>query len=238
MPWSTREIAGLAGVTVRAVRHYHAIGLLPEPDRRLNGYKQYGVEHLHHILRIKRLTDLGLSLTHIAAMGDQEKQPRETLMMLEAELAHTIQRLEHSRAEIRAALEQPVPAGEPVDLRPAFTALDAVTDKDRQFIAILNHLFTPEQQNVYAARIRIMSGDPAFKDFDLLPEDAGEATRQELAARLVRLHDETRRLHPHLGDDPVPVTGAGAEVFEECLHIFCNEAQRDVARRLWRLRQH
>ena len=31
MPWSTRELAELAGTTVKAVRHYHEIGLLDEP---------------------------------------------------------------------------------------------------------------------------------------------------------------------------------------------------------------
>ena len=46
MAWSTRQIADLAGTSVRAVRHYHEVGLLAEPERRSNGYKQYGVAHL------------------------------------------------------------------------------------------------------------------------------------------------------------------------------------------------
>jgi AraC-like DNA-binding protein len=57
MAWSTREIAELAGTSLRAVRHYHEVGLLAEPERRANGYKQYGVAHLIRVLRIKRLTD-------------------------------------------------------------------------------------------------------------------------------------------------------------------------------------
>ncbi|MGY0020961.1 MerR family DNA-binding transcriptional regulator [Streptomyces sp. YJ-C3] len=40
MAWSTREIAELADVSLRAVRHYHEVGLLSEPERRSNGYKQ------------------------------------------------------------------------------------------------------------------------------------------------------------------------------------------------------
>jgi DNA-binding transcriptional MerR regulator len=44
--WSTRELAELAGTTVNTVRHYHRIGLLDEPERRNNGYKEYGVPHL------------------------------------------------------------------------------------------------------------------------------------------------------------------------------------------------
>ncbi|WP_157880243.1 MerR family DNA-binding transcriptional regulator, partial [Streptomyces katrae] len=33
------EIAALVGVTTRAVRHYHHVGLLPEPGRRANRYR-------------------------------------------------------------------------------------------------------------------------------------------------------------------------------------------------------
>ena len=36
------ELANLVGVTVRTVRHYHRLGLLPEPERRGNGYRSYG----------------------------------------------------------------------------------------------------------------------------------------------------------------------------------------------------
>ena len=36
------QLASYTGVTVRAVRHYHQIGLLPEPDRDASGYRRYG----------------------------------------------------------------------------------------------------------------------------------------------------------------------------------------------------
>ncbi|MFD2466244.1 MerR family transcriptional regulator [Amycolatopsis silviterrae] len=45
------------------MRHYHEVGLLAEPERLANGYKQYGVVHLVRLLRIKRLVGLGFSLT-------------------------------------------------------------------------------------------------------------------------------------------------------------------------------
>ena len=40
------ELAALAGVTVRTLRHYHQIGLLPEPERGGNGYRDYDVHDL------------------------------------------------------------------------------------------------------------------------------------------------------------------------------------------------
>ena len=37
----SNEVAKLAGVTVRTLRHYHQLGLLSEPPRRANGYRDY-----------------------------------------------------------------------------------------------------------------------------------------------------------------------------------------------------
>ncbi len=36
------QLAAYAGVTVRAVRHYHQVGLLPEPERDASGYRRGG----------------------------------------------------------------------------------------------------------------------------------------------------------------------------------------------------
>lgn len=54
MTWSTRQLAELAGTSVRAVRHYHDIGLLAELERASNGYKRYGVAHLLRITGVNR----------------------------------------------------------------------------------------------------------------------------------------------------------------------------------------
>lgn len=55
MAWSTRELAEMAGTTVKSVRLYHQRGLLEEPERSPNGYKKYEVRHLVDLLRIRRL---------------------------------------------------------------------------------------------------------------------------------------------------------------------------------------
>lgn len=67
MPWSTRQLAELADTTVNTLRHYHRLGLLDEPERRYNGYKQYEVRHLVSLLRIRRLAELGVPLSQIAS---------------------------------------------------------------------------------------------------------------------------------------------------------------------------
>ena len=69
----SKELADLAGVTVRALRHYHQLGLLPEPPRAKNGYREYGAVDLARVLRIKRLSSLGISLQQVAEMLAEEQ---------------------------------------------------------------------------------------------------------------------------------------------------------------------
>ena len=71
------ELARMAGVSVRTLRHYHAIGLLPEPERADNGYREYGAEHLLRLLRIRQLATLGFSLEQIGPMIDELDAERQ-----------------------------------------------------------------------------------------------------------------------------------------------------------------
>lgn len=83
------EIAALVGVTSRAIRHYHHIGLLPEPGRRTNGYRAYSVRHAVLLARIRRLTELGLGLDEVrdVVADDAGRELVEVLGELDADLA-------------------------------------------------------------------------------------------------------------------------------------------------------
>jgi DNA-binding transcriptional MerR regulator len=45
------QLASYAGVTTRAVRHYHQIGLLPEPERDAFGYRSYDAAAVVRLIR-------------------------------------------------------------------------------------------------------------------------------------------------------------------------------------------
>src|SRR6476646_709697 len=69
------QLAAYAGVTVRAVRHYHAKGLLPEPERDRSGYRRYGAAAVVQLVRIRILADAGVPLSRVSellAAGDEE----------------------------------------------------------------------------------------------------------------------------------------------------------------------
>lgn len=72
------EIAAAAGTTPRAVRHYHRLGLLPEPVRPDNGYRDYGMAELTRLMRIRWLADNGLPLGAVAAVFANEHGASDT----------------------------------------------------------------------------------------------------------------------------------------------------------------
>ncbi|MDT0390871.1 MerR family transcriptional regulator [Streptomyces dubilierae] len=59
------DAAAFAGTTPRAIRHYHEIGLLPEPVRGGDGRRRYGYEDMIRLLWIRRMADAGIALDDI-----------------------------------------------------------------------------------------------------------------------------------------------------------------------------
>jgi len=63
---SVTKVAEVAGLTPRAVRYYHSIGLVPEPPRDNSGYRRYGGKEVIDLVRVARLRALGMPLPQIA----------------------------------------------------------------------------------------------------------------------------------------------------------------------------
>ena len=62
------QLAGYAGVTIKAVRHYHRRGLLAEPPRDSSGYRRYSAEHAIDLVKIKTLAEAGVPLARITEL--------------------------------------------------------------------------------------------------------------------------------------------------------------------------
>src|SRR4249919_1007860 len=90
------QLASYAGVTVRAVRHYHAKGLLPEPERDYSGYRRYDAKAVVELIKIRTLAEAGVPLAGVQELlgADQEE--------FEAAVAEIDRRL---RREIRERQE-------------------------------------------------------------------------------------------------------------------------------------
>lgn len=102
------ELAALVGVSTRTVRHYHHLGLLPEPHRLGNGYRAYRLRDAVLLARIRRLAELGLTLDEIRdILADaQGRELREVLEELDADLARQQEALATRRQRLATLLAE------------------------------------------------------------------------------------------------------------------------------------
>jgi DNA-binding transcriptional MerR regulator len=229
MAWSTRQLADLAGTTVKAVRHYHATGLLDDPVRAANGYKQYGIPHLVRLLQIRRLIDLGLPLAQIATMGRADEDPDEAIHVLDAELEVTIERLQRVRAELAIILRHRAA----VDLPEGFGPVAGeVSEADRGMLLIYSRILNDEAMAELRAVMQVR--DPVDDEFDALAPDADEDTIQRLAERLAPGIRRMQEQYPATRDIEAYTTGsaeaARSTVVEAVLELY-NPAQLQALHR-------
>lgn len=167
------ELARLAGVTVRALRHYHQLGVLPEPERRSNGYRHYDVRDLIRVLRIKRLASIGIPLEQMPGLlDDASSDPEHLLDELDAELAAQMDRLAEQRETIArlrvvgAAPDLPPELAPFLQLSAAAGISPELVQFDRDQTVLLAH-FAGAEGMPYVAGFYERLSDP-----ELLPEVA------------------------------------------------------------------
>ncbi len=117
LTWSTQAISELVGITVRTLRYYHQIGLLPEPERTTRGLV-YDETHLLALLRIKRFSMMSLTLNEIADIIHTPASPRARRILLDLDqaLADRVAEIESQRRVIDECLRD----NTPVDVLPRF----------------------------------------------------------------------------------------------------------------------
>ncbi|MEU6798049.1 MerR family transcriptional regulator [Nonomuraea wenchangensis] len=215
------ELASYAGVSVRTVRHYHAKGLLPEPERDHLGYRRYDAGAVVELIRIRTLTRAGVPLARTRELlraGEEEfaAAVADIDRRLEAEIRQRQRRREHL-AGLTAGDGLALPpevAGHLARLRALGVGERLVRAERDGWILLAAH--APERVAEWIARKREQLADPRLAGFyltlgralDHAPDDPRMAERaDELAAWLTRLAEE--KGEDYLGDvdlDPPLIT--------------------------------
>lgn len=236
MGWSTREVARLAGTTLRTVRHYHEIGLLAEPERMPNGYKSYRTEHLVRLLEIRRLSRIGLPLSTIATVVQDAGDLDSTLDAVEADLAATIEQLQQAQKEIAELRRTPVKTDLPFAAAVAAQEVE-LSAADRSLYAVITQVAGDQGMSHWSSILRGFTRTPAFDEFDALPADADEQTRRRLAEQMTPHTTDLLAQNP-LPDDALPSSvreqSAFARTVIDAMIDLYNPAQLDVIARIWR----
>ncbi|MFD7698752.1 MerR family transcriptional regulator [Streptomyces caelestis] len=106
MSYSVGQVAGFAGVTVRTLHHYDAIGLLSPGGRSHAGHRRYSDADLDRLQQILFYRELGFPLDEVAALlDDPDADPRAHLRRQHELLTARIERLRKMAAAVEHAME-------------------------------------------------------------------------------------------------------------------------------------
>lgn len=206
----SKDVARLSGVTVRTLRHYHQMGILPEPPRRDNGYREYGAVDVARVLRIKRLASLGLTLEQIGSILKEEASggagapegAAELLDCIDAELEARISLLEERRRTISLLKKELDEGGSVLEvsapIRDHVSRMAELGASGKTIMAELHQLLIVDEREGASEVLgdvlglyRLMEERGVMEEYVALvnealalPDDAGEDECAKLAERL------------------------------------------------------
>ncbi|QUX29721.1 MerR family transcriptional regulator [Nocardiopsis akebiae] len=216
------DAAAFVGSTPRAIRHYHEIGLLPEPERGADGRRRYGYGDMIRLLWIRRMADAGVALDDIrdsfttgtataGADADGADGIAGVLERLEESLAEQEEELRRQRTAVRRMRTEGSRMG---------LLSDFVTDRfknlpggslrqaDLDDLLVTERVFGPLGAAVRAGRFIALATHPALREESDRLNDAEEALDDSVAV-----------------DDPrVARVAAERHAFESALHAAIEES--------------
>ena len=194
------QLAAYAGVTTRAVRHYHQIGLLPEPERDASGYRRYGATAVVSLIKIRTLANAGVPLSQIAELLKADAAAfAAAVKRIDDRLRDEAERLEASRRQI-AQLE----AGDSLLVPPEVAC----------YLDRLRQIGTSE---------RIVQGERdgwilvAARWPEMIPEWMPDKLAQLEDPRLVRLYRVLSEIGESDGGDDDPRLAEAADILADLL---------------------
>ena len=193
------QLASYAGVTVRAVRHYHTKGLLPEPERDHSGYRRYDAHAVVELIRIRTLADAGVPLARVRELlAADDKEFRAAVADIDRRLRAEIRQRQRHRERIARlaagdSLALPLEAVAYLDRLRALGLPDLMIEGERDawILVAAQH---PQHMPLYMTLKQQQLDDPATLQIyrDLAAAIAWQADDPRVAAvvdRLVALLD-------------------------------------------------
>jgi DNA-binding transcriptional MerR regulator len=237
------ELAALAAVSVRTLRHYHQVGVLPEAKRGANGYRDYSVLDLVRLLRIKRLASIGIPLERMSEVLDSDSSQAALLDELEAAVDDEISRLSAQKALIAVIRAGEADPDVPPTLAPFVKLLSAdpgaPSRSDREHSVLLAHL-AGETGMQKLVEVYGRMADPAVRDlaieatrrFEALTEESdGTALDDLVEAFLAWFAPLAAELGPTL-DEALRGTPSAERLLLSYNQGTLNRVQREVLSRI------
>lgn len=230
------QLAAYAGVTIKAVRHYHKCGLLEEPRRDASGYRRYSAQHAIQLVKIKTLARGGVPLARVKELlaADPDRFAA-AIAEIDRSLQERVEELQRTRERIArlGAGDQLFVSAEVADFLDRLNEL-GVSQRAVQLerdMWILMQAVSPKEAALWIADKRTTLGDPEFcalylaydAAFDWSPNDPrlvalAERTRRWIANRHGRFEDGERSV-PTIAQFVATSAGASSPAWERLAEI-------------------
>jgi DNA-binding transcriptional MerR regulator len=208
------DAAAFAGTTPRAIRHYHAIGLLAEPERGSDDRRRYGYDDMVRLLWIRRMADAGVSLDDIQAAFQGTADIERSLARLEEALAAKAAAIEAQRAAVDRLREVGSPLGL---LSPLVTGLlrdlppGALRSADLDTLLVTERVFGPLGAAAQAVRFIVLATHPELRAEEDRLAEAEAALDDTTPPDDPRIEDLAARRRDHETALAAAMEGSGLE---------------------------
>ncbi|MFI8196508.1 MerR family transcriptional regulator [Streptomyces sp. NPDC085942] len=214
------DAAAFAGTTPRAIRHYHEIGLLPEPERGGDDRRRYGYEDMIRLLWIRRMTDAGIALDDIRDAFTTGPAPAgadsgDGIAGILERLEETLAEQEEEVRRRRAAVQRMRAEGSRRGLLSGFVTErlkglpeGSLRQADLDSLLVTERIFGPLGAALQATRFAVLATHPALREDSDRVDAAEEALDDSVAV-----------------DDPrVARVAAERHAFESALHAVIDKS--------------
>ncbi|KXF79864.1 Cu(I)-responsive transcriptional regulator [Enterovibrio coralii] len=96
------EVARLTGLTTKTIRFYEQKGVISEPHRSENGYRDYGDRHISELQMIKRSRLVGFSLDECQELLEMSRDPNRRSADVKQKALEKISEIDEKIKELQA----------------------------------------------------------------------------------------------------------------------------------------
>jgi DNA-binding transcriptional MerR regulator len=246
------EVARLTGLSVKTIRYYSQIGLVPEAGRTAAGYRRYDSAAVARLELVRALRELGIDLATVQRVLERPTSLEEMAATHASAIDSHIRQLTLRRAVLRE-IARGVSRPEEVQRMTAFAHASA-DEAGRIMEDFLSVVFEDHEENPFAARMRSalpklpdapseaqvdawielagLVGDPSFRE--RIRQMVTEGERQRASSGISDADEATQRA----GQAVVERAGAALErgvapgtpeataVVDELVGLFASAAGR------------
>jgi len=94
------ELAARSGITSKTIRYYEDVGLLPEPARSENGYRDYSEKDVERLIFIRRCRELQIPIDELKKLVNVQVNPGASCLEVDQIIKDQLEKVRSLQQEL------------------------------------------------------------------------------------------------------------------------------------------